>query len=121
MPPQVKVDEDLPDAVASLFTAAGYAATTVRAQGWSGLQDAPLWARLQAEGRWLVTADKGFGDIRTYVPGTYVGVILLRAAIESRRRYLELAEATVCSVRLEDLAGCLVVVTPRGIRIRRHP
>jgi hypothetical protein len=50
-----------------------------------------------------------------------VGVILLRAAIESRRRYLELAEATARSVRLEDLAGCLVVVTPRGIRIRRHP
>jgi predicted nuclease of predicted toxin-antitoxin system len=66
MPPQVKVDEDLPDAVASLFAAVGYPATTVRAQGWSGLQDAPLWTRLQAEGRWLVTADKGFGDIRTY-------------------------------------------------------
>ncbi|HEY5869434.1 MAG TPA: DUF5615 family PIN-like protein [Candidatus Tectomicrobia bacterium] len=121
MPPQVKVDEDLPDAVARLFIAAGYPATTVRAQGWSGLQDAPLWARIQAEERWLVTADKGFGDVRTYVPGTYVGVILLRAALESRRRYLELAEATVRSVRLEDLTGCLVVVTPRGIRIRRHP
>ena len=71
MPPHVKVDEDLPDAVAPLFTAAGYPATTVRAQGWSGLQDAPLWVRIQAEGRWLVTADKGFGDVRTYVPGTY--------------------------------------------------
>ena len=56
MPPQVKVDEDLPEAVAELFTAAGYPATTVRTQGWSGLEDAPLWARVQAEGRWLVTA-----------------------------------------------------------------
>jgi len=117
----MKVDEDLPEAVAELFTAAGYPATTVRAQGWSGLQDAPLWARIQTEGRWLVTADKGFGDIRMYVPGTYVGVILMHAAVESRRRYIELAEATVHSVRLEDMAGCLVVVTPRGIRIRRHP
>ena len=64
MPPQVKVDEDLPAEVAELCAAAGYPATTVRAQGWSGLQDAPLWARIQAEGRWLVTADKGFGDVR---------------------------------------------------------
>jgi predicted nuclease of predicted toxin-antitoxin system len=119
MPPQVKVDEDLPDAVAGLFTAAGYPATTVRAQGWSGLEDAPLWGRIQAEGRWLVTADKGFGDVRTYVPGTYVGVILLRAAVESRRHYLALAEATVRSLRLEDVGGCLVVVTPHGMRIRR--
>ena len=69
MLPHVKVDEDLPEVVAELFPAAGYPATTVRAQGWSGLEDAPLWARIQAEARWLVTADKGFGDIRTYVPG----------------------------------------------------
>jgi predicted nuclease of predicted toxin-antitoxin system len=74
MPRYVKVDEDLLDAVAPLFTAAGYPATTVRAQGWSGLQDAPLWMQIQAEGRWLVTADKGFGDVRTYVPGTYCRV-----------------------------------------------
>src|SRR5262249_43813392 len=121
MPPQVKVDEDLPEAVARLFTEAGYAAQTVRDQGWSGLQDDTLWKRIQAEQRWLVTADKGFGDVRTYIPGTYAGVILMRAVIESRRRYIELAQATVRSVRLEDVAGCLVVVTPRGIRIRRHP
>lgn len=103
MPPQVKVDEDLPEAVARLFTEAGYPASTVRDQGWSGLQDDPLWERVQAEQRWLVMADKGFGDVRTYVPGTYVGVILMRATIESRRRYIALTQATVRSVRLEEV------------------
>ena len=121
MPPRVKVDEDLPEAVARLFTEAGYPAETVRDQGWSGLQDAPLWERVQAEQRWLVTADKGFGDVRTYAPGTYVGVVLMRAMVESRRQYIELAQAAVRSVRLEEVAGCLVVVPPRGIRIRRRP
>jgi predicted nuclease of predicted toxin-antitoxin system len=114
MPPQVKAHEDPPEAVARLFTAAGYPAETVRDQGWSGLQDDALWERVQAAQRWLVTADKGFGDVRMYVPGTYVGIILMRATIESRRRYVELAQATVRSARLEDVAGCLVVVTPRG-------
>ena len=42
----------------------------------------------------------------------------LGANNESRRRYLELAQATVRSLRLEDFPGCLIVVTPRGIRIR---
>jgi hypothetical protein len=51
----------------------------------------------------------------------YVGIILIRAMIESRRRYVELAQATVRSVCLEEVSGCLVVVPPRGIRIRRHP
>ena len=118
MPPQIKVDEDLPEDVARLFSEVGYIAHTVHQQGWGGCDDAHLWERVQDEGRWLITADKGFGDVRTYVPGTYVRIILLRAMIESRRRYIELAEVTLRSVRLEDMLGCLVVVTPRGIRVR---
>ncbi len=119
MSPQIKVDEDLPEDIARIFSAVGYIADTVRQQGWGGSEDEDLWERVQAERRWLVTAGKGFGDVRTYLPGTYVGIVLLRAVIESRRRYIELAQALVRSVRLEEVAGCLVVVTPRGIRIRR--
>ncbi|MFQ5899543.1 MAG: DUF5615 family PIN-like protein [Candidatus Methylomirabilia bacterium] len=114
----MKIDEDVSEEVASVFAAAGYAADTVRSQGWSGLLDEELWSRVQAEGRRLVTADKEFGDVRKFVPGKHAGVILLRPDDESRRRYLELAGAAVRSLRLEDFAGCLVVVTPRGLRIR---
>ena len=116
---QIKVDEDLPADVARIFSEAGYIADTVVRQGWGGSEDEDLWQRVQDEGRWLVTADKGFGDVRTYIPGTYVGIVLLRAVIESRRRYIELAQELVRSIRLEEVSGCLVVVTPRGIRIRR--
>ena len=119
MSPQLKVDEDLPEDVARIFSEAGSIADTVCQQGWGGSEDEDLWDRVQAESRWLVTADKGFRDVRTYIPETYVGIILLRAAIESRRRYIALAQALVHSVRLEEVSGCLVVVTPRGIRIRR--
>ena len=119
MSPQIKVDEDLPEDIARLFSEVGYIADTVRQQGWGGSEDEALWERVQAERRWLVTADKGFGDVRTYIPGTYVGIVLLRAVIESRRRYIALVQALVRSVRLEEVSGCLVVVTPRGIRIRR--
>ena len=118
MPPRVKIDEDLPKDVATVFAAAGYETATVYSQGWGGLLDEELWPRVQTEGRWLVTADKAFGDIRTFVPGTHAGVVLFRADDESRRRYLELASAAVRSLRLEDFPGCLLVVTPRGIRIR---
>jgi predicted nuclease of predicted toxin-antitoxin system len=115
---QVKVDEDLSDEVAAVFAAAGYQADTVRSQGWRGLLDEELWGRVQAEGRWLITADKEFGDVRKYGPGKYPSVILIRADNESRRQYLELAETVVRSLRLEEIPGCLVVVTPRGIRLR---
>jgi predicted nuclease of predicted toxin-antitoxin system len=110
MPSQIKVDEDLPEDIAHIFSEAGYIADTVIQQGWGGSKDEELWERVQAEGRWLVTADKGFGDVRTYIPGTYVGIVLFRAEIESRRRYIELAQELVHSVRLEEISGSLVVV-----------
>ena len=118
MPPRVKVDEDLSEEVAAVFAAAGYVSDTVRTQGWGGLLDDELWVRVQAEVRWLITADKQFGDVRKYRPGTHAGVVLIRADNESRRRYLELASTLVRSLRLEDVPGRLVVVTPRGIRLR---
>jgi hypothetical protein len=67
----------------------------------------------------LITADKGFADLRQHPPGSHAGVILLRPPEESRRAYLELAMAAFDRLKLDDIAGALVVVTVRGVRIRR--
>jgi hypothetical protein len=73
----------------------------------------------QSEHRWLVTADKGFADLRRYPPGSHCGVILLRVPEESRRAYMELAARTLDRVDLDGLGGAVVVATGRGVRIRR--
>ena len=88
-------------------------------QGWQGLPDEILWERIQAEGRWLITGDKGFADLRLHPPGTHAGVILLRPQEESRRAYLDLVEAALDRLDLDNLPGAVVVVTHRGLRIRR--
>ena len=116
---RVKVDEDLPGQMADLFTQRGYDAATVVMQGWQGLSDEELWPRVQQEGRWLVTADKGFADLRTYPPGSHAGVLLLRLDEESRRGYLELMEAALSQLDMAELAGAVIVVTRQGIRIRK--
>ena len=118
---RIKVDEDLPVEVASLFVGLGHDAVTVAAQGWQGLADELLWPRVQSERRWLVTADKGFADLRRYSPGTHAGVLLLRPAEENRRAYVRFARSAAEQLDLDDLAGSLIVMTPRGIRIRRPP
>ena len=46
MPVPIKVDEDLPEEVASVFATAGYETVTVHAQGWSGVVDEDLWIRI---------------------------------------------------------------------------
>jgi len=115
---RVKVDEDLPRAIANLLNAHGHDALTVRDQGWEGMPDDELWGRVQSEDRWLVTADKEFADMRKYPPGTHAEVILLRSAEESRADYLQLVERLLSRLKLDEIAGAVVVVTRRGVRIR---
>jgi predicted nuclease of predicted toxin-antitoxin system len=115
------VDEDLPALIAEMLKARGHDAATVLQQEWQGMADDILWSRVQDERRWFMTADKGFGDLSTHRPGSHAGVILLRSSGQSRRAYLELAATAVDRLDLEELSGALVVVTQRGIRIRRAP
>ena len=121
MSARVKIDEDLPRQIADLMAAWGHDAATVVGQGWQGTSDDDLWPRVQSERRWLITADKGFADLRRHPPGTHAGVILLRAQEESRRAYLELAAIALERLKLDEIPGAVVVVTYRGIRIRRTP
>jgi predicted nuclease of predicted toxin-antitoxin system len=115
----VKVDEDLPQEVDDIFTEYGYDATTVVRQGWQGLGDNDLWIRVQQEKRWLITADKGFADLRFYPPGTHSGVVLFRLEEESRRGYTQLTRRLLQQLDFETIRGAIVIVSHRGIRIRK--
>lgn len=116
---RVQVDEDLPRQVADVFVQHGHDAVTVVMQGWQGLADDALWPRVQQEQRWLITADKGFADLHMYPPGSHAGVVLFRLDEESRRGYLELTQTALERLRFEELTGAVIVVTRRGIRIRK--
>jgi hypothetical protein len=115
----IKVDEDLPKAILQLLSIAGYAALSVYEQGMAGWKDPELWERIQAEERFLITADKGFADIRHHPPGTHQGVMLLRPDIDGIRPLVELLQLVLYKYDLNDLIGAVCVVTPRGIRVRR--
>ncbi len=76
---RIKVDEDLPRAVATLLEEAGHQAVTVLDEHLGGASDETLWPVVQREERFLITADKGFGDIRRYPPGSQVTPAGIRA------------------------------------------
>ena len=73
---RIKVDEDLPRTAVRMLRDKGHLALSVVEQGMGGHKDPSLWRAVQAEQRYLVTADKGFADIRRYAPGTHAGVLL---------------------------------------------
>jgi predicted nuclease of predicted toxin-antitoxin system len=118
---RVKVDEDLPTAVIELLRAAGYDAAGVLEESMGGWKDTLLWQAVQTESRFLITADKGFGDIRSYPPGSHAGILVLRPAEDGIRPLVDLISRSLAQYSLDDLAGAVAVVTPRGIRIRRSP
>ncbi len=117
----VKLDEDLSSAVGEPLSALGHEVRTVVGQGWRGVGDAALWKMLSQEAVYFITADKGFGDIRTYPPGTHAGVLVLRPDRESIVEYRALVMQVLASYSIDDLRGAVTVCTPRGIRVRRAP
>src|SRR5258708_811284 len=114
----IKVGEDLPAAVVEMLTAAGHDARSVCDQGMGGWKDEPLWAAVQQESRFLVTADKGFGDIRRYPPGAHAGILVLRPDEDGIDPIVALLRAVLEAHELGALAQCIAVATPRGIRVR---
>lgn len=116
---KVAVDEDLPRKATSLLKERGYDVLSVIQLGLGGWKDPQLWIAVQKDERFLVTADKGFGDIRAYPPGEHFGVLLLRPDEDGIRPMLELLEQVLDSYKLEDLVGTITVATPRGIRMRK--
>ena len=88
-------------------------------QGFAGWKDAQLWEEIQNESRLLITADKGFANIRTYPPGTHAGVILLRPDQDGIRPIVELIESVLENHNLNVFSGTTAVVTQRNIRVRK--
>lgn len=116
---KIKVDEDLPGAALEMLRTRGYQAAGVVGQGMGGWKDPPLWQAVQAEQRFLVTADKGFADARVHPPGTRAGILLLRPGRDGIRPMIELLEQVLAGFELDALAGTITVATPHSIRIRR--
>ena len=116
---RIKVDEDLPTAAVQMLRRNGHQTVSVVGQGMGGTKDSGLWQAIQTERRFLVTADKGFGDIRRYPPGTHGGILLLRPDQAGIRPVLDLLERVLTAHDLEAMVGTIAVVTPRGVRIRR--
>jgi len=116
---KIKVDEDIPPVVANWLREQGYQSSTVYEQGMSGWKDGLLWEAVQAEEQFLITADKGFGDIRFYPPGSHAGVLLLPPDENGIEPIFNLLNAVLGEVDLSELVGALSVATPPSLRVRR--
>ena len=113
-----KVDENLPIEVAQLLREAGHDVDSVHQEGLVGAKDQVLADACRSASRAIVTLDIHFADIRTYPPGDYPGLIVLRLARQDKPHVLEVMRRALKLFPSETLEGKLWIVDERRVRVR---
>ena len=113
-----KIDENLPLEIADLLQYKGYEAKTVFDQALNGKIDKKIASVCQEEKRVLITLDTDFGDIRTYPPKNFPGIIVLRLKQQDKIHILEVFKGVIPFLSTEPLKHTLWIVDENRIRIR---
>ena len=113
-----KVDENLPEDVASVLGDAGHDAVTVLREALGGSEDPNIARVCQQENRALVTVDTGFADIRAYPSEEYPGIIVLRLRCLDKFSVVAVMKRLLRSFQTEQLDRRLWVVDEARVRIR---
>ncbi len=115
---RLKLDENITVVAKDPLVTLGHDVDTVADEDLVGRPDADVLAAAVTDERTLVTFDLGFGDPRAYPPGSHRGVILLRLRDQQPDSVVSVLQALAENHDLNELAGCVVVVTEGLIRIR---
>jgi predicted nuclease of predicted toxin-antitoxin system len=116
---KLKLDENLPVTASAPLRALGFEVDTARDEGLGGQPDDTVWRTAQREGRFLVTQDLDFSDMRRLVPGTHHGLLLVRLPDSEQWRATDYLLAWFQQPEARTWSGCVVVATPNKVRVRR--
>lgn len=118
---KIKLDENLPVRLATVLRDLRHDVETPVDEDLVGSDDARLWQRVQAEGRFFITQDHDFADSRRFPAGSHHGLLLVRMGHVGRGALFERLTAVFREEPLESWARCIVVVGVHRIRVRQPP
>ena len=116
---KIKLDENLPDEIKGILVSLGHDVDTVNDESLAGSIDEAVWAAAQNEGRFLVTQDLDFSDIRKFVPGTHAGILLIRLNEPSRRLLIEKVRSAFEEEDTNGWTGVFAVLAKHKLRVIR--
>jgi predicted nuclease of predicted toxin-antitoxin system len=116
---KLKLDEGLSYRLKPTLQEVGHDVDTVVEEGLTSVADAILAEVARQNDRMLFTLDKGLGDLRQYPPGEHPGIVVFRLRTAGPGAVSRFVEDFVRGQKLEEMAGCLVIVEPGRVRIRR--
>jgi predicted nuclease of predicted toxin-antitoxin system len=112
-----KLDENLSERLAKLFTVEGHDAHSVVAQALGGQPDERVIDVCAGESRALVTLDLDFSNIHAYPPAQYAGIVVLRLSSQAQSAVEAAVRRMLALAAQEPLAGLLWIVEDHRIRI----
>jgi len=104
--------------VAALLRSAGHDASTIFDQNLTGEQYNRILDICREEKRALITIDLDFSDVRSYPPGEYFGLIVLRLHRQDKPYVLEIIRRMIPLLEQEQVEHRLWIVEENRIRIR---
>ncbi|MBF0420753.1 MAG: DUF5615 family PIN-like protein [Magnetococcales bacterium] len=118
---KIKLDENIPVLLVPELISLGHDVDTVRDEGLLGEADPVFWEAVCREGRFFITQDLDFSDIRKFAPGTHSGLLLVRFDNPSLFDLLHRLRETMTQYDVERWSGCLVTVSEKKVRVFRSP
>jgi predicted nuclease of predicted toxin-antitoxin system len=115
----IKLDENLPLALATLLKDLGHDVHTPRDEQLTGHTDIEIWEAAQKESRFLITQDLDFSDSRRFSPGSHHGILLIRLRSPNRRDLIGRIGQLFQKENVGEWMHCFVVATERKIRVLR--
>ncbi len=116
---KIKLDENIPLRVQNLLQQLGHDTDTTPQENLAGFSDERIWQAAQESGRFLITQDLDFSDIRRFTPGTHAGLLVIRLGDGGRETLFQRLRQVFTLEAVESWTGCFVVVSDRKIRVRR--
>lgn len=116
---KLKLDENISRHLKSILNQKGHEARTAEDEGFLGKNDVEVGAIAKTEGRMLFTLDLEFANLRKFPPGSHPGIVLFRPQSMGPLTVNSFIIRFVEETDLASLSGCLVIVDPMRIRIRR--
>jgi predicted nuclease of predicted toxin-antitoxin system len=118
---KLKLDENLSRYLKPTLAAFGHDVATAADEGLLAQPDTAVAAACRAEARMLLTLDIEFADLRQYPPGSHAGMVVFRPRSFGPLAVNRAVEEFVQATDLASLAGCVVIVEPTRMRVRRPP
>lgn len=97
----------------------GHDVDNVIGEGLTGRPDDQVWQKAHTAGRFFITQDLDFSDIRKFLPGTHPGLLLIRLREPGANALVEKVSAAIAGTEIEQWSHCFVVLTDRKIRVKR--